>query len=131
MIAELHLLGLRMIQDFLEAIDQMLQKSPVRLKHWIVESHITKQLVTSLGTVTFHKTLFTNKETGISGYLLDRILGLGRNERLTEDSRVKMLSEAAQTSYRRGGERRLTSEVSKQTVKIKLHQLIIPVHEVR
>ncbi|WP_243005124.1 hypothetical protein, partial [Hungatella effluvii] len=33
--------------------------------------------ITSLGAVTFRKTLFTNKETGHSEYLLDRILGLG------------------------------------------------------
>lgn len=50
MTAELHNLGLRMIQDSLEAMDQMLQESPIRLKHWVVESHTTKQLVTSLGT---------------------------------------------------------------------------------
>lgn len=42
MTAELHNLGLRMIQDFLEAMDQMLQESPIRLKQWIVESHTTK-----------------------------------------------------------------------------------------
>lgn len=43
MTAELHNLGLRMIQDSLEAMDQMLQDSRMRLKHWIVESHTTKQ----------------------------------------------------------------------------------------
>ena len=130
MTAELHNLGLRMIQDSLEAMDQMLQDSPIRLKHWIVESHTTKQLVTSLGTVTFRKTLFTNKETGTSEYLLDRILGLERNERLTQDAEARLLSEAVQTSYRRGGEETsLTSEVSKQTVKNKLHQLNFPVPE--
>ncbi len=105
MTAELHNLGLRMIQDSLEAMDQMLQDSPMRLKHWIVESHTTKQLVTSLGTVTFRKTLFTNKETGTSEYLLDRILGLERNERLTQDAEARLLSEAVQTSYRRGWRR--------------------------
>lgn len=130
MTAELHNLGLRMIQDSLEAMDQMLQDSPMRLKHWIVESHTTKQLVTSLGTVTFRKTLFTNKETGTSEYLLDRIVGLERNERFTQDAEARLLSEAVQTSYRRGGEEiSLTSEVSKQTVKNKLHQLNFPVHE--
>jgi len=48
MTAELHNLGLRMIQDYLEAMDQMLQESPIRLKHWVVESHTTKS--DSLGT---------------------------------------------------------------------------------
>ena len=61
---ELHNLGLRMIQESLEEMNQMLRKSPKRLQHWVVESHDIKQLITSLGTVTFEKTLFTNKETG-------------------------------------------------------------------
>lgn len=108
----------------------MLQKSPIRLKHWVVESHELKQLITSLGTVTFNKTLFTNKETGISEYLLDRILGLERNERITEDAEAKMLEEAVQTSYRRGGEETsLTTQVSKQTVKNKIHRLNFPKNE--
>lgn len=63
---ELHNLGLRMIQESLEEMNTMLRKSQKRLQHWVVESHDTKQLITSLGTVTFEKTLFTNKETGES-----------------------------------------------------------------
>ena len=64
---ELHNLGLRMIQESLEEMNGMLQKSQKRLQHWVVESHETKQLITSLGTVTFEKTLFKNKETGEAG----------------------------------------------------------------
>lgn len=125
--AQLHDLGLRMIQESLESMDIMLQKSPIRLKHWVVESHESKQLITSLGAVTFNKTLFTNKETGSSEYLLDRILGIERNERLTEDAEARLLEEAVQTSYRRGGEETsLTAEVSKQTVKNKIHELVFP-----
>ena len=70
---ELHNLGLRMIQESLESMNEMLRKSQKRLQHWAVESHETKQLLTSLGAVTFKKTLFTNKETGKSEYPLNRI----------------------------------------------------------
>lgn len=127
---ELHKLGLEMIKESLESMDTMLQKSPIRLKHWVVEAHSNKQLTTSLGDVTFSKTLFTNKETGKSEYLLDRILGINPNERLTEDAEAKLLEEAVQTSYRRGGENvSLTSEVSKQTVKNKIHGLEFPKNE--
>ena len=102
--SELHQLGLQMIRESLESMDEMLQKSPVRKKNWVVESHMQKQLTTSLGEVRFEKTLFTNKNTGRSEYLLDRIMGLKRNERLTEDAKARLLQEAVQTSYRRGGE---------------------------
>lgn len=86
---ELHNLGLRMIQESLESMNQMLIESPIRLKHWVIESHETKQLITSLGEVNFKKTLFCNKKTGESEYLLDRILGLKKNERITEDAEAR------------------------------------------
>lgn len=127
---ELHKLGLEMIKESLEAMDQMLQKSPIRKKGWVVESHSSKQLITSLGDVVFRKTLFTSKDTGKSEYLLDRILGIEPNERLTEDAEARLLEEAVQTSYRRGGEEAsLMSGVSRQTVKNKIHNLKIPRNE--
>ena len=61
-----------------------------------MESHSEKQLTTSLGDVRFRKTLFINKKTGCSEYLLDRILGIKSNERLTEDAQAKLLEEAVQ-----------------------------------
>lgn len=101
---ELHKLGLEMIKESLETMDQMLQKSPIRVENWVIKSHSSKHLITSLGDVVFNKILFTKKVTGKSEYLLDRILGLERNKRLTEDAEARLLEEAVQTSYRRGGE---------------------------
>lgn len=124
---QLHLLGIEMIKESLELIDEMLQKSPMRKRNWVIEKHSQKQLTTSLGDVVFQKTLFTHKETGKSEYLVDRIMGLDPYERLTEDAVANLLEEAVQTSYRRGGEMTsLTSKVSKQTVKNKIHQLEFP-----
>lgn len=121
---ELHKLGLRMIQESLEEMNTMLRKSPKRLQNWIVESHETKQFITSLGTVTFEKMLFTNRDTGESEYLLDRMIGLEKHERISEDAMDRMLKEAVQSSYRRGGEETsLTTDVKKQTVKNKIHKL--------
>lgn len=124
---ELHNLGLRMIQESLELMDEMFQESLYRKEKWSVESHTKKQLITSLGAVTFNKTLFTNKKTGKSEYLLDRAIGLEKHERMTEDAVAKMYEEAVQTSYRRGGEEAsIMSQVSKQTVKNKIHTLEFP-----
>lgn len=127
MTEELHKFGLEMIRESLETMDELLCKSTLRKQKWVIEAHSHKQLITSLGNVRFRKTLFTNKETGESEYLLDRLIGLGRNERMTEDAEAKMLEEAVQTSYRRGGEATsLTTNVSKQTVKNKIHSLEFP-----
>ena len=124
---ELHKVGLLMIQETLEQMNQQLKDSGKRTSGWYVEKDSTKQLITSLGTVHFTKTLFCNRETGEMEYLLDRILGLEKHERMTEDAQAAMLEEAVQTSYRRGGEEScLEGCVSKQTVKTKIHQLKFP-----
>lgn len=124
---ELHRVGILMIQESLEQMNQQLKDSGKRTTGWYVEKDSQKQLVTSLGTVHFTKTLFVNRETGKMEYLLDRILGLEKHERMTEDAMAAMLEEAVQTSYRRGGEESsLEGCVSKQTVKAKLHGLKFP-----
>ncbi len=46
------------------------------------------------------KALFQNKETKERVYLLDRILDLPLNQRLSENAMSQMLKEAVQTSYR-------------------------------
>ena len=121
---ELHKVGVLMIQESLEQMNQQLKDSGKRTTGWYVEKDSPKQLVTSLGTVHFTKTLFRNRETGKMEYLLDRILDLEKHERITEDAVAAMLEEAVQTSYRRGGEKSsLEGIVSKQTVKTKLHGL--------
>jgi len=125
--AETNRLGIMLIQETLENMDRMICDSGKRRLEWTVEQHNWKNLLTSLGNVAFRKTLFENKKTGEMCYLLDRILGLEKGERITEDAEASMLEEAVQTSYRRGGEAAsLMDNASKQTVKTKLHSLRFP-----
>ena len=120
-------LGLDIIKETLEDCNQMLRDSAKRKQCWEVVRTDQKKLTTSLGTVCFEKTLFRNKQTRESAYLLDRILGIESHERLTEDAEAKLLEEAVQASYRKAGEETsLTDHVSKQTVKNKLHKLTFP-----
>lgn len=120
-------LGLDIIKETLEDCNQMLRDSGKRKETWEVVKTDSKKLTTSLGSVQFEKTLFKNKVTGERAYLLDRILGIPGYERITEDAEAKLLEEAVQSSYRKGGEEAsLTDQVSKQTVKNKLHGLSFP-----
>ena len=124
---ELHKVGLLMIQESLEAMNGMLKESGKRVKDWVVEKDSQKQLLTSLGTVNYTKTLFTNKQNGEMSYLLDRIMGLEKHQRMTDDAKARILEETVQTSYRRGGENAsLLDSVSKQTVKQVIHGLEFP-----
>lgn len=128
---EIHNLGLEMIKESLELLDQMIIESLWRQENWVIDRHSQKQLITSLGTVHFQKTLFKNKVTGERKYLIDELMQLEKHERMTDDALARLLEEAVQTSYRKGGEEvSLMAEVSKQTVKNKLHQLQFPEEEI-
>lgn len=121
-------LELNIIAECLESRDKYIRESSERKKKWHVVRKDTKQLITSLGTVVFQKTLYRNKETGKSEYLLDKVLGFGEHERITEDALERMLGEAVDTSYRRGGEETCMNEekVSKTAVMDVIHTLKFP-----
>lgn len=115
------------LTEILEDLDTLIREDPHRVENWYIERRDRKQLVTTLGTITFHKTLFKNKETGKCEYLVDRLLALEPHERMTEEAEARMLEEVAEVSYRKSGELvSPTDDVSKQTVKNKIHRLEFP-----
>ena len=123
-------LGLNIIKEQFESLDEAICRSASRKKHWAVVKHDEKTITTSIGDLTFRKTLFRNKKTGESRYLVDEKLGFEKHARMTEDAEAKMYKEAVQTSYRKAGEEMsILSGVSKQTVMNKLHSLEFPEYE--
>lgn len=127
-----HNLGLQVIKDCLEDTDKLLCNSVVRKNHYYIEHHDEKTMITSLGTVRFSKTLFTPKKGGPSEYLLDRMMGIEKHERFSEDAVANLLEEAVESSYRKGGKAAsLGDDVTKQTVMEKIHSLEFPVDDSR
>ncbi len=121
-------LGLSMIAEEFEAYDEYLRSNKHIRPEWLIVRRDETTLLTSLGSVTYRKTLFKNKLSGKSEYLLDRVMGIEKHARLTEDAEAELLLEAVQTSYRRGGEAASITEerVSKETVMNKIHRLQFP-----
>ena len=123
----LNQVGVKMIEETLGYLTEMLKKSEIRKLKWVVDRNTTKQLITSLGSVSYPKTLYKDKESRKRSYLLDLIMDMQPHERMTEDAEARMLEEAVQTSYRRGGNNAsILDSVSKQTVKNKIHRLQFP-----
>lgn len=124
-------LGLSMIAEELEMYDEYLREHKQARSEWYIERRDETTLLTSLGSVTYQKTLFKNKFSGKYEYLLDRVMGIEKHARMTEDAEAELLEEAVQTSYRRGGiAASITEEcVSKETVMNKLHVLEFPKNE--
>lgn len=124
-------LGLSMIAEELETYDEYLREHKQARSEWYIERKDETTLLTSLGSVTYQKTLFRNKFTGKYEYLLDRVMGIEKHARMTEDAEAGLLEEAVQTSYRKGGiAASITEEcVSKETVMNKLHALQFPKYQ--
>ena len=91
-------LGLSMIAEEWESYDEMLREKKALRPGCHIVRRDESTLLTSLGSVTYHKTLFRNKHTGEYEYLLDRIMGIEKHARLTEDAEARILEEAVQTS---------------------------------
>ena len=121
-------LGLSIIEEELESYDQLLRERQDLRKGWYIERRDETKLLTSLGEIQYHKTYFHNKETGEYCYLLDQLMGLEKHARISEDAEARVLEEAVESSYRKGGSNACIGEqeVSKETVMKKLHALEFP-----
>lgn len=121
-------IGCQMIAEELEFYDNWLKDSSLRKKNWYVVRTDETTLLTSIGNVTYHKTLFRDRQTGRSEYLLDRVMGLEKHARMTEDAQAAALEEAVESSYRKGGDHASISMegISKTAVMNKIHALSFP-----
>lgn len=118
-------LGLTMIAEEWEFYDTLLHDRKELRPGWQVVRRDEVSKLTSLGEVTYKKIYFYNPQTGERCYLLDRLMGVGPGERLTEDALARIYEEAAESSYRKGGVNASISRVlvSKETIMEKLHNL--------
>lgn len=121
-------LGLSLIAEELESYDELLRKRKGIRKGWHIVKRDETTLTTSLGDVVYKKTLFKNKETGTYSYLLDDLMGLEPHTRISEDAAARILEEAVQSSYRKGGMNAVITggNISKTAVMNKIHGLDFP-----
>lgn len=126
--AEVTKLGCSMIAEEWESYDEILCKRKDLRKGWYVVRKDERVITTSLGDVAYKRTLFKNTKTGASCYLLDKLLGIGPHTRMSEDAAARILEEAVDSSYRKGGVNASISgsTMSKETVMNKLHALKFP-----
>ncbi len=122
-------LGCSIIAEEWESYDELLRQRKDLRKGWYIVRRDETSLLTSLGEVIYHKTLFKNTATGESCYLLDQLMGLEHHARITEDAEARILKEASESSYRKGGANASINgdSISKEAVMNKLHRLEFPV----
>lgn len=121
-------LGCSMIAEEWESYDEILRSRKDLRKDWYIVRKDETMITTSLGDVAYSRTLFKNTKTGVRCYLLDKLLGIEPHTRMSEDAVARILEEAVDTTYRKGGANASISGsiMSKETVMNKLHALEFP-----
>ena len=120
--------GIAMIAEEWEAYDDLLRKRRDLRPGWYIVKRDAVTRTTSLGDVTYKRTLFKYTGSGVSCYLLDQSMQMDGHARITEDAVARMLEEASGSCYRKGGMNAsiTRSEITKTTVMNKLHALTFP-----
>lgn len=120
--------GCSMIAEEWESYDEILRSRKGLRRGWYIVRKDETTITTSLGDVTYNRTLFRNTKTGSSCYLLDKLLEIEPHTRMSEDAIARMLEEAVDSNYRKGGANASISGsiMSKETVMNKLHALDFP-----
>ena len=125
---EMHKLGRDLIKEEWESYDELLRKRKDCRKGWSIvrKDEVTRK--TSLGMITYSRTLFINKSTKCHCYLLDQLLGFDKREFITEDAKSRICKETVETCYRKGGLNACINEdsVTKETVMNIMHSLKFP-----
>ena len=112
--------------EILSDTDRFLEEARHRTELYTVQRHDRRTLISSFGDVRFRHTLYRSRKNGSYHYLLDERLHLPKDEHFTEKAEVKLLEEAAQTSYQKAAERISSGsqKVSKVAVMNKIHQIV-------
>lgn len=121
-------LGCAMIAEEWESYDEILRQRKDLRKGWYIVRKDETMITTSLGDVTYSRTLFKNTKTGASCYLLDKLIEVEPHTRMSEDAIARILDEAVDSTYQKGGANASISGsiMSKETVMNKLHVLKFP-----
>ena len=119
--------GLDLIKETLEDLDESLRDSEFRKETWNINRKEQTQLLCNIGNIVYERTLFWDKKRKSYHYLLDEIMELDPHTRMTEGAQASLIEESIDSSYKKGGMQvSLLDEVTKQTVKNKIHALKIP-----
>ncbi len=115
-----------MISTYLEALDKAIVEDKTGRKNRgivIERKNDKRELLTIFGPMQFNRTYFYDKRHQEYTYLLDRVVGLERNDRISGTVAVNLVEHASQYSYAKSSRNVTGGIVSRQTVMNKVRAL--------
>lgn len=97
--------GTKLVAEALEAVDESIRDSRDRKRHWVIKNKADlKTLVTLFGEVSYTRTYYQNKQSGVYRYLSDEAVGILPHDRMDTSLKAKLIEEAIEVPYRRSAE---------------------------
>jgi len=110
--------------EVLSSMNGQIYDNAWRKNRYNVQRTDKRTIITTVGDVTFDCTYFQNREDRSYHYLLEELIDLQRNERLTEAAEVALLTEALKTSYEEATKVLPSKQkITKSTVYEKVHSI--------
>ena len=111
-------IGLMILKNNLEILDKAIREIDGRVDRYKIDGRTNKKLLCELGEIEFIKTRYYDIKNNEYLYLVDKYLSIESEERMTDGVRERILDEAIESSYRKGGKRAsVTIDVTKGTTK--------------
>jgi hypothetical protein len=118
-------IGVKLVAEALEILDQAVKDSKDRKRNWVVKSKgDQKNLVTIFGDVNYRRTYYQNKKTKEYSYLSDEIVGIKAHDKLDISMKARLIEEAIAMPYKRSGEKAAeAAKLTAQTVMNSIREL--------
>ena len=112
------------IEIILSETDEFFYESEERKNTWeIVKKDVPREILFKCGLVSYARRYYKNKETGTCAYLADVACGIEKYSKVSSGMSLKLIEQAADTSYQKSSKIVLDGQVSKQTVMKKVRQI--------
>jgi len=98
----LNKVGVTLVQDLLESLDESILSSNERKKSWYIEKRDQeKNISTVFGVVNYKRTYYKKKEEKEYAYLSDEALGIKPHERMDISLKAEIVKRAENLSYQK------------------------------
>ena len=117
--------GVSLVAEALETIDEAYKNSKDRKHNWKVKSKgDNKNLITIFGEVKYKRTYYENKKTGEYSYLSDEAVGISAHDKLDVSLKTRLIEEAVFMPYSKSGEKAAEAvSLTSQTVMNSIREL--------
>jgi hypothetical protein len=117
--------GVKLVKEALESMDQAVKESNDRKRSWVVKSkEDPKSLSTIFGDVAYERTYYKNKKTGEFCYLSDEMVGIQSHNRMDASLKAKLVEEACDMAYSKSGQKATEAiTLTSQTVMNSIREL--------